>query len=153
MMRVYPLEEPSSTIAPEDLAKRGVLSWSVPEQEEARASLIAAIKRENAYVDEDFVELGPETPNLDAICAKFDREHFHSEDEVRFVVSGAGIFDVRDEADRWIRIEVSAGDLIVIPARMHHRFYLTETRQIRCMRLFANHEGWAPLYREAQSAG
>jgi 1,2-dihydroxy-3-keto-5-methylthiopentene dioxygenase len=152
-MRAYPLEEPSSAIAPERLASRGILSWSVPADEEARAALIESIKREHGYVDEDFVELGPETPNLDAICAKFDREHFHSEDEVRFVVAGAGIFDVRDEADRWIRIEVTEGDLIVIPANTHHRFYLTGTRQIRCMRLFANHEGWAPLYREASAAG
>ncbi|HYI12150.1 MAG TPA: cupin domain-containing protein [Thermoanaerobaculia bacterium] len=152
-MRAYPLEEPSSAIAPEQLARRGILSWSVPPEDGARAALIETIKREHGYVDEDFVELGPETPNLDAICAKFDREHFHSEDEVRFVVAGAGIFDVRDEADRWIRIEVYEGDLIVIPANTHHRFYLTDTRQIRCMRLFANHDGWAPLYRESPAAG
>ena len=152
-MRAYPLGQPASAIAPEILAQRGVLSWSVPEDEAARTALLDSIKREHGYVDEDFVELGPETPNLDAICAKFDREHFHSEDEVRFVVAGAGIFDVRDEADRWVRIEVSEGDLIVIPANTHHRFYLTDTRQIRCMRLFANHDGWAPLYREVPASG
>ena len=46
-----------------------------------------------------------------------------------------------------MRIEVTEGDVIVIPARTYHRFYLTDRKQIRCMRLFANHEGWAPLYR------
>lgn len=152
-MRAYPLEEPQSAIAPEALAKRGVLSWSVPRDEEARAALIEAVKREHGYVDEDFVELGPGTPDLEAICAKFDREHFHTEDEVRFVVSGAGVFDVRDEADRWIRIEVSEGDMIVIPAHTHHRFHLTEAKQIRCMRLFANRDGWAPMYREVAPEG
>ena len=40
-------------------------------------------------------------------------------------------------------------DLIIIPARAYHRFYLTETKNIRCTRLFLNHEGWAPLYRDA----
>jgi 1,2-dihydroxy-3-keto-5-methylthiopentene dioxygenase len=109
--------------------------------------MIDSIKREHHYVDEDFVELGSETPNLDVICAKFDQEHYHTEDEVRFVVAGEGIFDVRDDGDRWIRIEVSEGDMIVIPARKHHRFYLTDQKRIRCMRLFANHDGWAPLYR------
>lgn len=146
-MRAYRLEEPAQAIAPEDLATHGVLSWAVPPEETARAAMIAAIKRDNGYVDEDFIELGPATPNLDAICAKFDREHFHTEDEVRFVVAGDGIFDVRDGVDRWIRIEVSEGDMIVIPARKYHRFYLTDRKQIRCMRLFANHEGWTPLYR------
>jgi 1,2-dihydroxy-3-keto-5-methylthiopentene dioxygenase len=148
-MRAYRLEEPKQAIGPDDLAGRGVLSWSVPPGEAARAALIEEIKRTHGYVDEDFVELGPATPNLDTICAKFDKEHYHTEDEVRFVVEGEGIFDVRDEHDRWMRIEVSPGDMIVIPARTYHRFYLTERKQIRCMRLFANHDGWAPLYRAA----
>ncbi|MEO8382031.1 MAG: cupin domain-containing protein [Acidobacteriota bacterium] len=147
-MRAYRLEEPAHAIGPEDLARQGVLSWSVPDDEAGRAAMIDAIKREHGYVDEDFVELGPATPNLEAICAKFDKEHYHSEDEVRFVVEGDGIFDVRDEGhDRWIRIEVSRGDMIVIPAHKYHRFTLSDSRQIRCMRLFANHDGWAPLYR------
>lgn len=146
-MRAYRLEQPDSSIAPDALAARGVLSWSVPADETSRAELIAKIKSEQGYVDEDFVELKPEMPNLDEICAKFDKEHYHTEDEVRYVVDGAGIFDVRDEADQWIRIEVTPGDMIVIPARTYHRFYLTDAKQIRCMRLFANHNGWAPLYR------
>lgn len=146
-MRAYRLEQPDSAVAPDALAQRGILSWSVPADDAARAELIATVKREHGYIDEDFVELKPEMPNLDEICAKFDKEHFHTEDEVRYVVAGAGIFDVRDADDRWIRIEVSSGDMIVIPARTYHRFYLTEQKQIRCMRLFANNEGWAPLYR------
>lgn len=147
-MRAYPLDDPAQAMALDDLARRGVLSWHVPPDEQERAATIETIKREHGYVDEDFVELGPQTPNLEAICAKFDKEHFHTEDEVRFVVEGAGIFDVRDEGDRWIRIEVEQGDIIVIPANTHHRFYLTEQKHIRCMRLFANHDGWAPIYRE-----
>ena len=146
-MRAYRLEQPDSSLAPDTLAARGVLSCSGPAADAARAELLARVKREHGYVDEDFVELGPDTPNLDAICAKFDKEHFHTEDEVRFVVAGEGIFDVRDANDEWVRIEVSAGDMIVIPANTHHRFLLTDTRQIRCMRLFANHDGWAPMYR------
>jgi 1,2-dihydroxy-3-keto-5-methylthiopentene dioxygenase len=150
-MRAYPLGNPAQTTAPEDLARRGVLSWRAPHDESGRTALIETIKRERGYVDEDFVELGPQTPNLDAICAKFDKEHYHTEDEVRFVVAGAGIFDVRDESDEWTRIEVEEGDIIVIPANTHHRFSLTGEQHIRCMRLFANHDGWAPLYREREA--
>ena len=146
-MKAYRLEDPAQMIGAEDLARRGVLSWSVPPDETERAAMIDQIKREHGYVDEDFVELAPETPNLDTICAKFDKEHFHTEDEVRAVMQGAGIFDVRDEGDSWIRIEVSEGDMIVIPANTFHRFYLTDAKHIRCMRLFANNEGWTPLYR------
>jgi len=148
-MRAYPLGEPTQAIAAEDLAKRGILSWRCSADETERAALVERIKRDHGYVDHDFVALLPDTPNIDAICAKFDQEHYHTEDEVRFVVEGEGIFDVRDEADQWIRIEVLEGDMIVIPARKYHRFYLTDRKQIRCMRLFANNEGWAPLYRTA----
>ena len=146
-MRAYPLGNPDAAIRPEDLASQGVLTWSVSSNEEERAAMVETIKREHHYVDHDVVELSAETPNLDAICAKFDQEHYHTEDEVRFVLEGDGIFDVRDEGDQWIRIEVTNGDIIVIPANRYHRFYLTDQRRIRCMRLFANHDGWAPLYR------
>ena len=146
-MRAYPLEAPSQPVAAEDLTARGILSWTVSADEAARAEFIERIKREHGYVDQDFVALLPDTPNLDTICAKFDKEHYHTEDEVRFVVEGEGIFDVRDGADHWIRIEVQEGDMIVIPANTYHRFYLTDQKRIRCMRLFANHDGWAPLYR------
>ena len=71
---------------------------------------------------------------------------------MRFVVDGAGIFDVRDTNDQWVRIEVDAGDLIIIPANKYHRFYLTSVKTIRCVRLFLNNEGWAPLYRQAEVA-
>jgi 1,2-dihydroxy-3-keto-5-methylthiopentene dioxygenase len=136
-------------VTSDELAERGILSWTVPQDEAERSAFIASVCSRHGYVDQDFVELKPDTPNLDAICAKFDREHYHTEDEVRFVVEGDGIFDVRDGGDRWIRIEVAPGDMIVIPARTYHRFYLTERKHIRCMRLFANHDGWSPLYREA----
>jgi 1,2-dihydroxy-3-keto-5-methylthiopentene dioxygenase len=148
-MRAYRFEQPNSAVTPDELARRGILSWAVPEDESERSALIASVCAQHGYVDQDFIELKPDTPNLDAICAKFDREHYHTEDEVRFVVEGEGIFDIRDDADEWVRIEVTPGDMIVIPARTYHRFYLTDRKHIRCMRLFANHDGWSPLYREA----
>jgi 1,2-dihydroxy-3-keto-5-methylthiopentene dioxygenase len=149
-MRAYLLDQPSRSYAAEDLSQIGVLHWRLPLS--GGEAEIERIKRERGYVDQDEVSLSPETPNLDAICAKFDKEHYHTLDEVRFVVDGQGIFDVRDGGDRWVRIEVDPGDLIVIPARTYHRFYLTDSKNIRCVRLFLNHDGWAPLYREGQMA-
>lgn len=148
-MRAYQYDQPDSAVASDELTRRGILSWKVPAGEPERAALIDSVKRKHGYVDEDFVELKPDMENLEAICAKFDKEHYHTEDEVRFVVDGEGIFDVRGDGDSWIRIEVTVGDMIVIPARTYHRFFLTGRKHIRCMRLFANHDGWAPLYRDA----
>jgi len=36
-----------------------------------------------------------------------------------------------------------------VPANLHHRFFLTDTKAIRCVRLFKDSSGWVPHYREA----
>jgi 1,2-dihydroxy-3-keto-5-methylthiopentene dioxygenase len=108
---------------------------------------IDRLKAERGYIEQDEVKLSPATPNLDAICAKFVDEHFHDDDEVRFVLEGEGIFDIRSRDDHWMRVVVERGDLIVVPANRHHRFLLTETKNIHCVRLFKDTTGWTPHYR------
>ncbi|MGZ7041191.1 MAG: 1,2-dihydroxy-3-keto-5-methylthiopentene dioxygenase [Thermoanaerobaculia bacterium] len=149
-MRAFLLDQPTNTLGAEQLRQFGVEHQRIPVG--ARTSELARIKKEHGYRDEDEVSLSNDTPNLEAICAKFDKEHYHTLDEVRFVVEGEGIFDVRNKSDQWVRIFVEEGDLIIIPANTYHRFMLTPAKKIRCARLFLNHEGWTPLYREATVA-
>lgn len=109
---------------------------------------VATLRAERGYIARDEVNLTKDTPNLQAISDKFWAEHFHTEDEVRFVLSGEGIFDIRDHNDRWMRVQVGPGDLIVVPKDRYHRFRLTEMQHIRCVRLFQEAGGWTPVYRQ-----
>jgi 1,2-dihydroxy-3-keto-5-methylthiopentene dioxygenase len=112
---------------------------------------IERIMKANSYSSQDIVELTPLTPNLPAILAKFDKEHLHTDDEVRFVLAGSGIFDVRAGANsdgKWMRIEVFTGDYISVPANRYHRFFCMGDNFIRCVRLFKENPVWTPFYRE-----
>ena len=119
-------------------------------QPESYQAPLDTLKDERGYIQQDEVALSPETPNIDAICAKFVDEHLHDDDEVRFVLEGEGIVDIRSRDDRYMRVVVEPGDLIVVPANRHHRFMLTESKAIRCVRLFKDASGWVPRYREVQ---
>ncbi len=132
----------------ESLQREGIVYEFVdPKDAAAKQRALDRLKMERGYPEQDEVALTPSTPDLQNICAKFVKEHFHDEDEVRFVLDGAGVFDIRSRGDRWMRVRVESGDLIVVPARRHHRFMLTDTNQIRCVRLFRDASGWVPHYR------
>jgi len=139
-------------ITVETLIANGVYSATIPSSPDAYRVPLDRVKGERGYVAEDVVELRPQTPSLDAICAKFVDEHFHDEDEVRFVLEGRGIFDIRSNDDEWMRVEVEEGDLIIVPKDRHHRFMLTDERTIRCVRLFKDQSGWTPRYRAKPEA-
>lgn len=148
-MKATWLDQGTALSAPELLAN-DVYYERLATQPEAYQAPLDALKGERGYVQQDEVALSPDTPNIDAICAKFVDEHLHDDDEVRFVLEGAGIFDIRSRDDRYMRVEVEPGDLIVVPKDRHHRFMLTESKTIRCVRLFKDASGWVPRYRAAQ---
>ena len=107
---------------------------------------IERLKERGGFVTADVINVSPETPNLDTMLAKFDKEHTHSEDEVRFTVEGRGVFWINPLDSPVFSIEVEAGDLINVPAGVQHWFHLCDDRHIRCIRLFQDPGGWTPEY-------
>jgi len=146
-MRAYYLDTPSRSLTGAELAAEGILYWQLPTEAAAYAKPLDEIRTTRGYVSMDQIHLGDATPDLDGLCAKFFTEHLHTDEEIRFVTDGAGIFDLRDEADAWLRVHVEAGDLIIVPANKYHRFTLDEQRTITCKRLFQDDSGWTPVNR------
>ncbi|MDE2058705.1 MAG: cupin domain-containing protein [candidate division NC10 bacterium] len=113
---------------------------------------VESLKVEGGYVAADVVVLSDKTPDLETLLGKFSREHHHSEDEVRFVVDGHGIFTIRGRSGRCVELTVGPGDLITVPAGTRHWFTLAEDRRIKCIRLFQDPAGWAAIYNDAPAA-
>lgn len=109
---------------------------------------IESLKARGSFVTADVINVNPETPNLDAMLAKFDKEHTHSEDEVRFTVAGRGLFHIHPDNGPVFAVEVESGDLINVPEGTKHWFNLCEEKAIRCIRLFEDMAGWTPEYIE-----
>ena len=112
---------------------------------------LAKLKARGGYVTADVIDVTPATPNLEAMLAKFSREHWHDEDEVRLVVSGSGVFHIHPKNGPVVAIEVEAGDLIRVPAGTLHWFDLCDTRSIRAIRLFQDPAGWTPRYTDSKA--
>jgi len=107
---------------------------------------IDELKARGGYVTADVIDVKPDTPNLDVMLNKFNAEHWHDEDEIRFIVEGRGLFHIHPPDGPVFAIEVEAGDLIRVPTGTRHWFDLCSDRRIRAIRLFQDPSGWTPHY-------
>jgi 1,2-dihydroxy-3-keto-5-methylthiopentene dioxygenase len=115
----------------------------------AYADKVDQLKAQGGYTAVDVIDVGPGTPNLETMLARFNREHWHDEDEVRFIVEGRGLFHISPPGGPVFAIEVEAGDLIRVPRGTRHWFDLCADRRIRAIRLFQDPAGWTPHYTES----
>ena len=93
----------------------------------------------------DVVSMRPDTPNLEAMRAKFLAEHTHSEDEIRFFVRGAGNFILHLNNEVW-DARCTEGDLISVPANTRHWFDAGTAPEFTALRVFTDTSGWVPHY-------
>ncbi|KAK4685169.1 hypothetical protein P7C73_g4992, partial [Tremellales sp. Uapishka_1] len=167
-------------VAQNTLKQLGVIYRTIPIDDEKRwESEIDEFAKERNYKNRDQITVtkaGLGEAYEDKIKSFFD-EHLHEDEEIRYILAGSGYFDIRGLAppydDRWIRIALEKGDLIVLPAgsvsslffplssvllpilsvnrsathtarRIYHRFTVDEADTITAMRLFQDEPKWVP---------
>lgn len=116
---------------------------------EAYKPEIEELKKSGGYVTADVINIVPTMPNLQAMLDKFNKEHWHDEDEVRFIIKGHGLFHIAPKNSEVVSIEMEAGDLIRVPKGTRHWFNLCKDKTVRAIRLFQDVSGWTPHYTES----
>ncbi|KAF9362815.1 1,2-dihydroxy-3-keto-5-methylthiopentene dioxygenase [Mortierella sp. NVP85] len=140
---------PSVPVSVDELKETGVLYWQLDLEPEKFRKQVDDICIERNYKNRDEITVSKAGLGdlFDQKIKTFFTEHLHEDEEIRAILDGSGYFDVRDKQDRWIRIEVEAGDLIVLPAGIYHRFTLDLNNYLKAMRLFKEDPVWTPLNR------
>ncbi|CCK70639.1 acireductone dioxygenase (Ni2+-requiring) KNAG_0E03850 [Huiozyma naganishii CBS 8797] len=135
-----------------DLGKLGVFYKFCPTM-----PAVDELAAQRQYKNRDSVELSPEsfhndTEKMMQQLRIFYQEHLHDDEEIRYIVGGSGYFDLRHpKNEQWIRCEVHAGDLLVIPAGIYHRFTVTTDNYIKAVRLFKDEPRWEAHNKSAET--
>ena len=126
----------------------GVLSWKL--DGETGNETLKKICSERGYKNSDEKEIGLHLSNYSDMIKTFATEHIHSDGEIRYVLKGSGYFDVRNKKDEWVRIQVTKGDLLILPEGIYHRYIPDITNYILVMRLFTEEPKWTPINRPCE---
>ncbi|CAL1396577.1 unnamed protein product [Linum trigynum] len=139
---------PDEPVSIDYLAELGVLYWKLNPKKYEDDEELNEIRQARGYNYMDLLDLCPEkVANYEEKLKNFYTEHIHGDEEIRYCLEGSGYFDVRDKKDRWIRIWIKPGDLIILPAGIYHRFTLDTTDYIKLMRLFIGEPVWTAYNR------
>lgn len=141
---------PNQPVSVQQLQHIGVFHWKLNADIYENDPELQKIQEEKGYSFMDIITIHPDKlPDYQNKLKMFYEEHLHLDDEIRYILEGSSYFDVRDEGDRWIRIAVSKGDLITLPAGIYHRFTVDESNYTKAMRLFVGVPVWKAYNRPA----
>jgi 1,2-dihydroxy-3-keto-5-methylthiopentene dioxygenase len=127
--------------------------------DEEKAEILETFKAEiddiserRGYKAADVISLSDSNPKLDELLKNFQRKHLHTDDEVRYIVSGHGVFIIKGTDEVFFEVHLDPGDLISVPENTVHYFTLADDRKVVAVRLFITQEGWVPVYQEEEKA-
>ncbi len=109
------------------------------------------LKKNYGYKSRDLVVLHSEVPGIHEMLAKFDKLHYHTDEEVRYIIDGSGIFGFSISGSNF-KVLVGKGDFISIPQNTNHWFTLDSNLKIKAVRYFKDNSGWTPIYVETAEA-
>ena len=144
--------------APADAHAQSLLDTPALDDAENEALLAAVdhrfqeLKQEAGYTTRDMIVLHENIPGLADMLGKFDKVHYHTDDEVRYILAGKGYFGFVEKVGGQFMLEVSAGDYINVPATTEHWFTLGDSTRIKAVRYFIDTSGWTPVYTQKQIA-
>ncbi|TFY76293.1 hypothetical protein EWM64_g7719 [Hericium alpestre] len=120
------LHDSGRAVSEEHLSALGVLHWKIIPIDEAGnwQGEIDSVAKEKSYKNREVINITKEGLG-DAYESKL--KMFYEEQCLHIT---------EHPPDNWIRIHVTPGDLLVVPAGIYHRFGLDELNRIRTMRLF-----------------
>ncbi|URD71619.1 1,2-dihydroxy-3-keto-5-methylthiopentene dioxygenase [Leptospira borgpetersenii] len=105
------------------------------------------LKEKEGYQSRDLIVLHPNVSGLNDMLTKFDRVHYHTDEEVRYIVDGSGVFGFVLKGEKFL-VHVVKDDFISVPRNTNHWFYLDDKKRIKAVRYFQDMSGWVPNYVE-----
>ena len=134
----------------EELRAEGILVQ--PFDVEATATLTQRFQAERGWTEVEHVHRSASKPQDEAEIVKEADEHCHLVDEVRLLIEGQGLYDIRSRDEQWLRVWVRPGDLVVVPARRYHRFLVGHAATLYYVQPYASRTDLMQLYRVSEDA-
>lgn len=115
----------------------------------------AAVQRvlaERGWTQVEQVRRSAQRPQDEVEIVREADEHCHLEDEVRLMLQGQGLYDIRGRDEQWLRVWVEPGDLVVVPAKRYHRFLVGQAADLDYVQPYGNRPSLIQLYRVSDDA-
>jgi len=145
MLKVYNDTDFTTYMDYEEITRQldtiSVLYVQVPTDE----NIIEQIKHDYDVPYNDTIVLNSLTENYQELREKFNKEHYHTDYEMRLFTQGNARFFFNFSGTIY-ELKVGTNDLISVPANVKHWFDAGEHPNVAAIRFFTESNGWEAIY-------